>query len=62
MLHVINPYVSYFKHAVDLMTEQGGVDIRMVMRADGGPDPSRCNLPTAPEIAVLLPSSGTPML
>ena len=58
MLHEVSPYVSYFKHAVDLMKEQGGIDIRMVIRADGGPDPRRYNLPTAPEIAVLLPGSG----
>ena len=50
--------VSYFIHAVDLMKEQGGIDIRMVIRADGAPDPRRYNLPTAPEIAVLLPGSG----
>ena len=58
MLHEVNPYVSYYKHAVDLMKEQGGIDIRMVIRADGGPDPRRYKLPTAPEIAVLLPGSG----
>ena len=58
MLHEVSPYVSYFKHAVDLMREQGGIDIRMVIRADGGPDPRRYNLPTAPEISVLLPGSG----
>ena len=40
------------------MREQGGFDIRMVIRADGGPDPRRYNLPTATEIAVLLPGSG----
>ena len=38
MLHEVNPYVSYFNHAVDLMKEQGGIDIRMVIRANGGPD------------------------
>ena len=58
MLHEVSPYVSYFKHAVDLMRVQGGIDIRMVFRADGGPDPSRYNLRTAPEIAVRLPGSG----
>ena len=58
MLHEVNPYVSYFKHAVDLMKEQGGIDIRMFIRADGGPDAHRCNLLTSPEIAVLLPGSG----
>ena len=58
MLHEINPYVSHFIHAVDLMRAQGGVDIRMIIRADGCPDPRRYNAPSAPEIAVLLPGGG----
>ena len=58
ILHEVNPYVSYFKHAIDLMKEQGGIDIRMVIQADGGLDLRRYNLPTAPEIVVLLPGSG----
>ena len=33
----------------------------MVIRADGGPDPRRYNLHTAPEIQVLL-GQDTPML
>ena len=40
------------------MKEQGGIDTRMVIRADGGPDPRRYNLHTAPEISVLLHGSG----
>ena len=52
MLHEVNPYVSNFKHAVDLMHAQGGV------RADGCPDPRRYNAPSATEIAVLLPGGG----
>ena len=58
MLHEVNPYVSHFKHAVDRMRVQGGVDIRMIIRADGCPDPRRYNAPSAPEIAVLLPGGG----
>ena len=58
MLHEVNPYVSHFKHAVDRMRAQGGVDIRMIIRADGCPDPRRYNAPSAPEIAVLLPGGG----
>ena len=50
MLHEVNPYVSHFKHAVDGMRAQG-VDIRMIIRADGCPDPRRYNAPSAPEIA-----------
>ena len=55
MLHEVNPYVSYFQLAVALMNEQGRINVRMVIRADGDPDPRRYNLPTAPEIAVLRP-------
>ena len=62
MLHDVNPYVSYFKHAVDLVKEQGGIDIRVVIRADGGPDPRRYNPPTAPEIEYCFPVQDTPML
>ena len=58
MLHEVNPYVSHFKLAVDLMRAQGGVDIRMIIRAYGCPDPRRYNAPSAPEIAVLLPGGG----
>ena len=58
MLHEVNPYVSHFKHAVDLMRAQGGVDIRMIIRADGCPDPRRYNAPSVPKIAVLLPGGG----
>ena len=56
MLHEVNLYASHFKQAADLMRAQGGVDIRMIIRADGCPDPRRYNAPSAPEIAVL-PSS-----
>ena len=40
------------------MRAQGGVNIRMIIRADGCPDPRRYNAPYAPEIAVLLPGGG----
>ena len=58
MLHEVNPYVSHLKHAVDRMRAQGVVDIRMIIRADGCPDPRRYNAPSLPEIAVLLPGGG----
>ena len=48
MLHEVSSYISYLKHAVDLMREQGRIDIRMVILADGGPDPRRNNVLTAP--------------
>ena len=44
------------------MKEQGGIDIRMVIRADGGPDPRRYNLPTAPEMQYCFSVGDTPML
>ena len=40
------------------MRAQGGVDIRMIIRADGCPDPRRYNTPSVQEIAVLLPGGG----
>ena len=58
MLHEVNPYVSHINHAVDRMRAQGGVDIRLIIRADGCPDPRRYNAPSVPEIAVLLPGGG----
>ena len=33
MPHDVSPYVSYFKHAINLMKESGGIDIRIVIRA-----------------------------
>ena len=53
MLHEVSPYASYFKHAVDLMREQGGIDVRMIIRADGRQDHRRYNLPTAPWLWIL---------
>ena len=58
MLHEVNPYVKYFKHAMNLMRTSGGLDVRMRIRADGCPDPRRYAAPTAPEIAVLLLGDG----
>ena len=54
MLNEVNFYVPHFKQAVDRMRTQG-VDIRMIIKADDSPDPSRYNAPSVPEIAVLLP-------
>ena len=58
ILHEVNPYVKYFKHAMNLMRTSGGLDVRMRIRADGCPDPRRYAAPTAPEIAVLLLGDG----
>ena len=40
------------------MRAQGGTDVRMIIRADGFPDPRRYNAPTAPEVAVIMPGDG----
>ena len=58
MLHEVNPYVSYLRQGIETMKEQGASDIRMIIRADGGPDPRRYNAPTAPEIAIIMPGDG----
>ena len=58
MLHEVNPYVAFFRQGLDLMREQGGTDVRMVIKADGCPDSRRYNAPTAQEIAVILPNDG----
>ena len=55
MLHEVNPNVGNFKHAMQLIRATGGVEVRMIIKADGCPDPRWYSAPTAPEIAVLLP-------
>ena len=47
MLHEVNPYVTYFRHRIEMMRDQGGSDERMTIRADGAPDPSRDSQETA---------------
>ena len=54
MLHEVKPYVSYFRQGIETMKEQGASDVWMIIRADGGPDPRRYNVPKAPEIAVII--------
>ena len=58
MLHEENPYVTYFRHGIEMMRDQRGSDIRITTRADGAPDPRRYNTPTAPEITVNIPGDG----
>ena len=58
LMHEVNPYVQYFRHGIELMRAQGGTDVRMIIRADGVPDPRRYNAPTAPEVAVIMPGDG----
>ena len=54
----ISPFVQVYKHAAAAIEYAGdqGRDIRMVLRADPSKDPRRYNLPTASEVAVLLPN------
>ena len=40
------------------MRAQGGTDVRMIIRADGVPDPRLYNASTAPELAVIMPGDG----
>ena len=58
MLHEVNPYVTFFKQGVELMKNIGDNNVRMIIRADGTPDPRRYNAPSAPEIAVIIPGDG----
>ena len=46
--------VSFLRQGVDLMREQGGADVRMVIQA-GAPDSRRYNAPRASEVAVFMP-------
>ena len=39
---------------MQLILATGGIEVRMIIKADGCPDPRRYSAPTAPEIAVLL--------
>ena len=58
LMHEVNPYMQYFRHGIELMRAQGGTDVRMIIRADGVPDPRHYNAPTAPELAVIMPGNG----
>ena len=58
MMHNHNPFVSFFKHGIEVMAQHGAADIRMTIRAEGLPDRRRYNAPTAPEISVIMPGDG----
>ena len=58
MMHTNNPFVSFFKHGIEVMAQHVAAGIRMTIRAEGLPDPRRYNTPTAPEIAVIMPGDG----
>ena len=53
MMHKHNPFVSFFKHGIEVMAQHGSADIRMTIRAERSPDPLIYNAPTDPEIAVM---------
>ena len=46
MVHVVNSYYSYQRQGIDTMREKEPMTLG-VIRADGGPDPRRYNVPTA---------------
>ena len=45
MMH--SPFVSFFKHGIEVMCQHGAADIRMTKRAEGSAEPMRYNAPTA---------------
>ena len=58
MMHKHNPFVSFFKHGIEVMAQHGSADIRMTIRAERSPDPLIYSAPTDPEIAVIMPGDG----
>ena len=55
MLHEVNPYVSDFKHAVDVMHSRNAIDVRLTIVESSSGDARTHSATTAAEIAVLLP-------
>ena len=45
MMHNNNPFVSFFKHGIEVMAQHGAADIRMTIRVEGLPDPRRYTAP-----------------
>ena len=60
MLHEVNPYVSYLRHAIDYMHSTNSIDMKLTILERNVGDPRTCSAPTAPEIAVLLLGEGYP--
>ncbi|KAI0754119.1 hypothetical protein C8Q80DRAFT_346858, partial [Daedaleopsis nitida] len=61
MLRSCNQYVSIYRHAYDVLSSssnQDDVSVRLIVHASQ--DPRRYNLPTADDVAVLLPGDGEP--
>ena len=59
MMHDYNPYVNIFKQTYERMNQQPTNDIRMVIRADTDVDRRRYNIPTASEVAAIIPGDGS---
>ena len=55
IMHLVNPFVNSFKSARRSMDENNIPDIRLIMRAEKNTDLRRFNIPTASEVAVLMP-------
>ena len=57
MLHQCNPYVACFKHAADVFSRsKESENLKLVLKQDTNKDLRRYNLPTASEIAVIIPN------
>ncbi|GFR90173.1 protein Y46B2A.2 [Elysia marginata] len=58
LLHVVNPFVKNYKHASDVTASSGDQagQVKMILKADSSKDGRRYSLPTASEVAVILPN------
>jgi len=62
MIHQTHPYVALYKSAYQIMAEtppEQRQNMRVLLRADRTQDQRRYNLPTANEIAVVIPGDGS---
>ncbi|KAF8334786.1 hypothetical protein F5887DRAFT_892448 [Amanita rubescens] len=62
MIHETHPYVALYKSAHQIMAEtppDQRQNVRMILRADRTQDRRRYNLPTASEIAAVIPGDGS---
>ena len=60
MMHNVSPFVTFFKNTAEVVRESGGAaDVRLLLRAEGSPDPRRYNPPTADEIGLLMSDTMT---
>ena len=57
VLHDCNPFVSAYKQVAKLLEREENDSMKFVLRADPTTDLRRYNLPTAAEVAVILPGS-----